>query len=190
MVSKNGWNKLKQIARTQIDVLAMGMILHCNRVSEDILESLFQVLKMGQTDICLWCETDVLWRVLLLLNFYSISYSSVKRKAHMNKINKNYIHRYTFPPRLPLSPCKTSFLNLCTLIIQSSVLLFTCLCLETAGRVASHSIIIWKIMKLDRAAFYPNMKSCMLVFLGWLLLQKQDPKTLQKYPKPFWYYLL
>lgn len=48
-----GWNKLKQIDRTQIDVLAMGMILHWNRVSEDILESLFQVLKMGQTDFCL-----------------------------------------------------------------------------------------------------------------------------------------
>lgn len=155
----------------------MWMILPWNRVSEDILESLFQVLKMGQTDICLWCETDVLWRILLLFHFYSNSYSSVKRKAHMNKISKNYMHRYKFPPRLPLFPCKLLFLDLCTLSTQSSVLLFTCLCLETEGGVASHSIILWKIMKLDRAAFYTNMQSCMLVFLAWLLVQNQDQKT-------------
>lgn len=30
----------------------MGLEQHWNKVSKDILESLFQILKMGQTDIC------------------------------------------------------------------------------------------------------------------------------------------
>lgn len=109
-VKWNGWSKLKQevlwLDTIQIDALAMGMVQHWNRVSKDILESLFQILKMGQTDICQWCETDVLLKALLLLNFYSNSSTSVKRKTHINRIACMPIQT-CISPQTPTLPLKT-----------------------------------------------------------------------------------
>ena len=110
-VKRKGCNKLKQeilrLDRIQIDALAIAMVQHWNRVSKDILDSLFPILKMGQTDICQWCGTDVLLRAHLLLHFCSNSYTSVKRKSHMNQISKNCMHTRTdvhFPHNSHPSP--------------------------------------------------------------------------------------
>lgn len=75
----------------------MGMVQHWKRFSKNIQES----LKMGQIDICQWCGTNILLGPLPFLHFYSNSCTSVMRKTHMTKINKNCMHTQTTLHLLP-----------------------------------------------------------------------------------------